>query len=34
MMERLEISKVISFDVDFVIYRYGPNRDRAFEVLR
>lgn len=34
MMERLGITKVISFDADFVIYRYGPNRDRAFEVLR
>jgi predicted nucleic acid-binding protein len=34
MMERLGIDKVISFDADFVIYRYGPNRDRAFEVLR
>jgi predicted nucleic acid-binding protein len=34
MMERLGIGKVISFDDDFVIYRYGPNRDRAFEVLR
>jgi predicted nucleic acid-binding protein len=34
MMERLGIHKVISFDDDFVIYRFGPNRDRAFEVLR
>ena len=34
MMERLGITKVISFDADFVIYRYGPNRGRAFEVLR
>jgi predicted nucleic acid-binding protein len=34
MMERLGIGKVISFDDDFVIYRYGPNRDRVFEVLR
>lgn len=34
MMERLGIAKVISFDADFLIYRYGANRDRAFEVLR
>jgi predicted nucleic acid-binding protein len=34
MMERLGITRVASFDADFVIYRYGPNRDRAFEVLR
>ena len=34
VMERLGVTRVISFDNDFVIYRYGPNRDRAFEVLR
>jgi predicted nucleic acid-binding protein len=34
MMERLQISKVVSFDHDFVIYRYGPDRRQAFEVLR
>jgi predicted nucleic acid-binding protein len=34
IMERLSITKVISFDADFLIYRYGPSRDRAFEVLR
>ena len=34
VMEWLAISRVISFDNDFVIYRYGPARDRAFEVLR
>ena len=34
VMERLEITQVISFDDDFVIYRYGPNRDRSFEVVR
>jgi hypothetical protein len=33
-MERLGITRVASFDRDFAIYRYGPNRDRAFEVLR
>lgn len=34
VMERLGITRVISFDYDFVVYRHGPNRDRAFEVLR
>lgn len=34
VMERLGITQVLSFDADFLIYRYGPNRDRAFEVLR
>ena len=34
MMERLGMSKVITFDDDFVIYRFGADRRRAFEVLR
>jgi predicted nucleic acid-binding protein len=34
VMERLGISRVASFDDDFAIYRYGRNRDRAFEVTR
>jgi predicted nucleic acid-binding protein len=34
MMERLGISRVISFDNDFVIYRFGADRQQAFEVLR
>jgi uncharacterized protein len=33
-MERLGISQVVSFDADFVIYRYGLDRNSAFEVLR
>jgi uncharacterized protein len=33
VMERLGITRVASFDNDFLIYRYGANRDRAFEVL-
>ena len=33
-MERLGIFRVASLDDDFAIYRYGRNRDRAFEVLR
>lgn len=34
VMERLGLTRVASFDQDFAIYRYGRNRDRAFEVLR
>jgi predicted nucleic acid-binding protein len=34
VMERLGLSRVASFDDDFAIYRYGRNRERAFEVLR
>ena len=34
VMERLGISQVVSFDDDFVIYRYGQGRMTAFEVLR
>ena len=34
VMERLGISKVSSFDNDFAVYRFGRNRERAFEVLR
>jgi predicted nucleic acid-binding protein len=34
VMERLGIRQAASFDSDFVIYRYGRNRDRAFEVIR
>lgn len=34
VMERLRIRSVATFDDDFSIYRYGPKRDRAFEVVR
>ena len=34
VMERLGIMRVASFDDDFAIYRFGRNRDRAFEVIR
>lgn len=33
-MERLGLTRVASFDAHFAVYRYGRNRDRAFEVLR
>ena len=34
MMERLGITSVASFDVDFAIYRYGRSRDKAFDIMR
>jgi uncharacterized protein len=34
VMERLNITKTVSFDDDFIIYRYGQNLVQAFEVLR
>jgi predicted nucleic acid-binding protein len=34
VMERPGLARVASFDNDFSIYRYGTDRDRAFEVLR
>ncbi len=34
VMERLGISSVASFDDHFSIYRYGPRRERAFDVRR
>ena len=34
VMERLGITRVASFDNHFAVYRYGRNRDRAFDVIR
>lgn len=34
VMERLGIHTAVSFDDDFAIYRFGPNRRRSFTVLR
>jgi predicted nucleic acid-binding protein len=34
VMERLGITQAISLDDDFLVYRYGRDRRRAFEVLR
>jgi predicted nucleic acid-binding protein len=33
-MVRLGLRRVASFDDDFAIYRFGPNRRQAFEVVR
>ncbi len=34
VMERLRHLRVICFDDDFAVYRFGPDRDRAFTLLR
>ena len=34
VMQRLGIQRVATFDDDFSIYRYGPNRRRTFDVVR
>jgi predicted nucleic acid-binding protein len=34
IMRRLGIERVASFDADFAIFRFGPNRRRAFTILR
>jgi predicted nucleic acid-binding protein len=34
VMERLGITRVASLDKDFAIYRYGPRRERAFEIVQ
>jgi uncharacterized protein len=34
VMERLGINQVASFDSDFAIYRYGRNREKAFEMVQ
>lgn len=34
VMERLGLRQVVTFDDDFAIYRFGPKRNRAFEVIR
>lgn len=34
VMRRLGIERAASFDDDFAIFRFGPNRRRAFTILR
>jgi uncharacterized protein len=34
VMERLGIFQAASFDDHFAVYRYGRNRERAFEIVR
>lgn len=33
VMERLGIDSAASFDVDFSVYRYGPDRRKAFRIV-
>lgn len=32
-LQRLGVQRVASFDHDFAVFRFGPRRDRAFEIL-
>ena len=34
VMERLGITSAASFDDDYIVYRYGPRRHRAFQIVR
>ncbi len=34
VMQRVGVLRAISYDDDFAIFRFGPRRDRVFEVLR
>lgn len=34
IMERLGIVRVVAFDDDFAVYRYGADRRRAFQLVR
>ena len=34
LMERVAVLRVVAFDDDFAIYRFGARRDRAFDLVR
>ncbi len=34
VMLRLGIHRAASFDKDFAVFRFGPRRERAFEIVR
>lgn len=34
VMERLGVHRAATFDDDFAVYRFGPRRSKAFEVVR
>jgi predicted nucleic acid-binding protein len=34
LMRRLGIQRAASFDDDFPVFRFGPNRRRAFTIIR
>jgi predicted nucleic acid-binding protein len=33
VMERLGVARVATYDHHFAVYRYGPRRERAFEIV-
>jgi len=33
VMERLGVKRAASFDHYFAVYRYGPKRDKVFEIV-
>lgn len=34
VMQRLGLTRVATFDDDFAVFRFGPRRERAFDVVR
>lgn len=34
IMQRLRLDRVASYDDDFLVYRYGPQSERAFQIVR
>jgi len=34
VMQRLGVFRAATFDDDFAVFRFGPRRDRAFEIVR
>jgi predicted nucleic acid-binding protein len=34
VMKRLAVHRAVTLDDDFAVFRFGPRRDRAFEVVR
>jgi predicted nucleic acid-binding protein len=33
VMQRLGIQRVAAFDADFAVFRFGPGRRRAFDIV-
>jgi predicted nucleic acid-binding protein len=33
VMQRVGLHRVVTFDKDFAIYRFGPRKDRAFTIV-
>ncbi len=34
VMQRLAVYRAAAFDADFAVFHFGPNRSRAFDVIR